>query len=53
MRQTHDINAFLDAISEKIGLVQGAKRLYTLNGTPVKSTNALENNKVRIVVPES
>lgn len=45
MRHSHDINSFLDAISEKIGLTSGVKRLYTLNGSQIKSTNALENNK--------
>jgi hypothetical protein len=45
MKHSHDINSFLDAISERIGLVSGVKRLYTLNGNQVKSTNALENNK--------
>jgi hypothetical protein len=45
-RQVHDINAFLDAVNEKIGLVLGAKRLFTLDGMPVKSTEQLEHNKV-------
>lgn len=35
MRHSHDINSFLDAISERIGLVSGVKRLYTLNGNQV------------------
>lgn len=44
-RKIHDINAFLDAVSEKIGLVLGAKRLFTLDGTLVTSTEQLEHNK--------
>jgi hypothetical protein len=46
MKQKHDINAFLDVVNEKIGLVSGAKRLYTLTGQPIRSTSALEHNKV-------
>jgi len=48
-RQTHDIHAFLDAVSEKIGLVLGAKRLFMLDGTPISSTQQLEHNKVGLV----
>ncbi|CAD5213027.1 unnamed protein product [Bursaphelenchus okinawaensis] len=44
IRHIHDINALLDAISERVGLVGGAKKLYTINGTLVKTTNELENN---------
>ncbi|KAI6206563.1 Doublecortin [Aphelenchoides besseyi] len=44
MKHSHDINAFLDAISERVGLISGVKRLYTRNGTLVRSTQQLENN---------
>uniref|UniRef100_A0A914D184 Doublecortin domain-containing protein n=1 Tax=Acrobeloides nanus TaxID=290746 RepID=A0A914D184_9BILA len=48
MKQKHDINAFLDVVNEKIGLVSGAKRLYTLTGQPIRSTSALEHNKAYV-----
>jgi hypothetical protein len=44
MRHAHDINAFLDAISERIGLVSGVKRLYTLNGSQVKRISIHKQN---------
>ncbi|KAI6217489.1 Doublecortin domain-containing protein [Aphelenchoides fujianensis] len=44
MKHSHDINTFLDAISERVGLISGVKRLYTLNGSLVRSTQQLENN---------
>ncbi|KAL3092288.1 hypothetical protein niasHT_028166 [Heterodera trifolii] len=43
-RQVHGIDALLDMISEKIGLVMGCKRLFTLDGTPVKSMEQLQHN---------
>lgn len=48
IRKTHDINAFLDTVSEKIGLVLGAKRLFTLDGMPITSTEQLEHNKAYV-----
>uniref|UniRef100_A0A914IFV0 Doublecortin domain-containing protein n=1 Tax=Globodera rostochiensis TaxID=31243 RepID=A0A914IFV0_GLORO len=43
-RQVHNIDALLDMISEKIGLVMGCKRLFTLDGTPMKSMEQLQHN---------
>ncbi|KAL3123054.1 hypothetical protein niasHT_001254 [Heterodera trifolii] len=43
-RQVHSIDSLLDMISEKIGLVMGCKRLFTLDGTPVKSMEQLQHN---------
>ena len=44
MRHTHDIDSFLNAISDRVGLVHGVKRLYTLKGAPIRTTQQLENN---------
>uniref|UniRef100_A0A915DLG1 Doublecortin domain-containing protein n=1 Tax=Ditylenchus dipsaci TaxID=166011 RepID=A0A915DLG1_9BILA len=44
MRQEHTIHTFLDIISEKIGLIKGAKRLYTVDGDLIRSTHDLLNN---------
>lgn len=46
MKHVHDINSFLETVSEKIGLIHGAKKLYTLQGHLIRSTNELENNQV-------
>lgn len=53
MRHEHDINSFLETISERIGLIHGAKRLYTLNGTLIRSTIELQNNIVHYELTKS
>uniref|UniRef100_A0A1I8B2P0 Doublecortin domain-containing protein n=1 Tax=Meloidogyne hapla TaxID=6305 RepID=A0A1I8B2P0_MELHA len=43
-KQGQDINTLLDSISERIGLVLGAKRLFNTDGTQITSTEELEHN---------
>uniref|UniRef100_A0A915NFY0 Doublecortin domain-containing protein n=1 Tax=Meloidogyne floridensis TaxID=298350 RepID=A0A915NFY0_9BILA len=43
-KQGQDINTLLDSISERIGLVLGAKRLFTTDGTQITSAEELEHN---------
>ncbi|CAB3404957.1 unnamed protein product [Caenorhabditis bovis] len=43
--RTPDINVLLDAISDKIGLVNGAKKLYSTNGVQIKDINKIKNNE--------
>lgn len=38
----------MDAVSDRIGLVNGANRLYTMDGQLIKSLEELENDKVMI-----
>src|SRR5690606_24313541 len=45
MKKIHDIGTFLDVINDRISLVNGAKRLYTVNGQHVKKTSELQNGK--------
>lgn len=45
-KQINSVQAFLDIITEKIGLINGAKKLYTLNGELIKSMEQLQNDKV-------
>ncbi|CAK5085226.1 unnamed protein product [Meloidogyne enterolobii] len=45
-KQGQDINTLLDSISERIGLVLGAKRLFTTDGTQITSAEELEHNGV-------
>lgn len=40
------MDSFLDTISEKIGLIHGAKRLFTLDGRQIRHIEELENNQV-------
>lgn len=49
MKHVHDIDVFLETISERIGLIHGAKKIYTLQGHLIRSTKELENNNVKII----
>ncbi|EFO14655.1 hypothetical protein LOAG_13862, partial [Loa loa] len=45
MDQFKNMQTFLDFISEKIGLTNSAKKLYTLNGDLIKSMEQIVNDK--------
>uniref|UniRef100_A0A158R6C0 Doublecortin domain-containing protein n=1 Tax=Syphacia muris TaxID=451379 RepID=A0A158R6C0_9BILA len=45
IRHVNSIQSLLDVANEKIGLANGAKKLYTLSGQLVKDIDALEDGK--------
>lgn len=44
--QIHNFDQLLDEISEKIGLIKGVRRLYSLEGLPITTFEQLENKHV-------
>lgn len=44
-RQIHDLDIFLRAVTNRIDLPFGAKKLYTSNGTLIKDIRAIKDGK--------
>ncbi|KAI1726773.1 doublecortin domain-containing protein [Ditylenchus destructor] len=44
-RHEQSLDAFLDTISERIGLTHGAKKLYTFDGSQIHHIDELQNNQ--------
>uniref|UniRef100_A0A0N4V794 Doublecortin domain-containing protein n=1 Tax=Enterobius vermicularis TaxID=51028 RepID=A0A0N4V794_ENTVE len=45
-KHVHSVQSLLDVVNEKIGLPNGAKKLYTLSGQLVKTMDGIEDGKV-------